>query len=187
MSEKFKNGWRELADVFVLSTVSIFYVLLMFALHITVLLIKAVIVGAILMACWNIAMPTMFGFSKITVIQAAVIEFTLEWLRYDAFSIAKPVYATLEFATFNLSQNERMSRIATVISFIVFSVASILVTVLVTRYTWNSILPNLLNAKLVHITFGQALGFACLFNWLFGNWDMSEPDDSDDMDETDDV
>lgn len=158
----------------------------MFAFSIIVLIIKAVIVGAFLMIFWNVSMPAMFGFSRITVRQATVIVFTFEWLRYDAFTIADPVYSILEVAMFQFSKNETLSKIVATTSFLIYTSASILITVLVTRYTWNSILPYLLNAKLIHINSGQALGFACLFNWMFGDWERSTSNDIDDDDEDED-
>ena len=67
-----------------------------------------------------------------------------------------------------------MSKIVSAILIVVFELISILITIGVTMYSWNNILPQLLNVELVQINFGQAFGFAYLFNLFFG---ISKSDD----------
>ena len=67
-----------------------------------------------------------------------------------------------------------MAKVVSVLLVIIFEIISILIAVGVTMYSWNNILPQLLNVELVQINFWQALGFAYLFNLLFG---VSKSDD----------
>ena len=92
MSGKFKNGWRKVKDGVSLGIAFIPIVLLGVALVTVMLLIGAVIKGAIVSVCWNIAMTTMFGFSKVTMFQAFVLAFTIGCLRANYFSSAKSEY-----------------------------------------------------------------------------------------------
>lgn len=61
-----------------------------------------------------------------------------------------------------------MAKVVLVLLVIIFEIGSILIAVVVTMYSWNNILPRLLNVELAQINFGQAFGFAYLFNLLFG-------------------
>ena len=61
-----------------------------------------------------------------------------------------------------------MAKVVSVILTIVFELISILITIGVTMYSWNNILPQLLNVELVQINFWQAFGFAYLLHLLFG-------------------
>lgn len=86
-----------------------------------------------------------------------------------------------------------MAKIVSVILVIVFELISILIAVWVVMYSWNNILPQLLNMELVQISFGQAFAFAYLFNLLFSvskSDDTKSKDDEDneskDMSETED-
>ena len=67
-----------------------------------------------------------------------------------------------------------MAKVVSVLLVIILEIISILIAVGVTMYSWNNILPQLLNVELVKINFWQALGFAYLFNLLFG---VSKSDD----------
>lgn len=174
MSEKFRNGWRKVKDGVSLGIAFIPIVLLGVALVTIMLLIGAVIKGAIVSVCWNVAMTTMFGFSKVTMFQAFVLAFTIGCLRSNYFGSAKSEYAELKEKLFEKSKKEKMAKVVSVLLVIIFELISILIAVLVTMYSWNNILPQLLNVELVQINFWQALGFAYLFNLLFG---VSKSDD----------
>lgn len=169
MSEKFRNGWRKVKDGVSLGIAFIPIVLLCVAAATVMLLIGAVIKGAIISVCWNVAMTTMFGFSKITMFQAFVLVFTIGCLRYDYFDSVKSEYEDLKRKLFEKSKKEKMAKVMSVLLVITLKLISILIAVGLTIYSWNSILPQLLNAELVQINFWQALGFAYLFNLLFGN------------------
>lgn len=168
MSEKFKNGWRKVKDGVSLGIAFIPIVLLSVALVTVMLLIGAVLKGAIVSVCWNIAMTTMFGFSKVTMFQAFVLAFTIGCLRANYFSSTKSEYEELKGKLFEKSKKEKMAKVVSVLLVIIFEIISILIAVGVTMYSWNNILPQLLNVELVQINFWQALGFAYLFNLLFG-------------------
>ena len=169
MSEKFNGGiWRKIKDGVSLCIAFTPTVLLAVALVTIMLLIGAVIKGAIVSVCWNVAMTTMFGFQKITLFQAFVLAFTIGYLRSDCTSGVKSEYAKLKEEIFKKSKKEKMAKVVSVILIVVFELISILITIGVTMYSWNNILPQLLNVELVQINFWQAFGFAYLFNLLFG-------------------
>ena len=174
MSEKFKNGWRKVKDGVSLGIAFIPIVLLGVALVTVMFLIGAVIKGAIISVCWNTAMTTMFGFSKVTMFHAFVLAFTIGCLRANYFGSAKSKYEELKGKLFEKSKKEKMAKVVSVLLVIIFEIISILIAVGVTMYSWNNILPQLLNVELVQINFWQALGFAYLFNLLFG---VSKSDD----------
>lgn len=174
MSEKFKNGWRKVKDGVSLGIAFIPIVFLGVALATVMLLIGAVIKGAIVSVCWNIAMTTMFGFSKVTMFQAFVLAFTIGCLRANYFGSTKSEYEELKGKLFEKSKEEKMAKVVSVLLVIILEIISILIAVGVTMYSWNNILPQLLNVELVKINFWQALGFAYLFNLLFG---VSKSDD----------
>lgn len=169
MSEKFNGGiWRKIKDGVSLCIAFTPIVLLGVALITIMLLLMAVIQGAIVSVCWNVAMTTMFGFQKITLFQAFVLAFTIGCLRSDYTSGAKSEYAKLKEEIFKKSKKEKMAKVVSVILIVVFELISILITIGVTMYSWNNILPQLLNVELVQINFWQAFGFAYLFHLLFG-------------------
>lgn len=77
MSEKSKNGWRKVQDGISLG-IAFIPILLLGVVFVTVTLaIVAVVTGAIFRVCWNTAMTTMFGFSKVTMFQAFVLAYTI--------------------------------------------------------------------------------------------------------------
>ena len=169
MSEKFNGGiWRKIKDGVSLCIAFTPIVLLGVALITIMLLLMAVIQGAIVSVCWNVAMTTMFGFQKITLFQAFVLAFTIGCLRSDYTSGAKSEYAKLKEEIFKKSKKEKIAKVVSVILIVVFELISILITIGVTMYSWNNILPQLLNVELVQINFWQAFGFAYLFHLLLG-------------------
>ena len=62
-----------------------------------------------------------------------------------------------------------MAKVVSILLIILFEVIAILIAVFTTMYSWNNILPKLLNVELVQINFLQAIGFGYLFNLLFGH------------------
>lgn len=174
MSEKFKKGWRKVKEGISLCVAFIPIVLLCVALVMVMILLGAIIKGAIISVCWNVAMTTMFGFHKITIFQAFVLAFTIGCLRTDYLSSAKSEYSDLKEKIFDKNKKEKMAKVVSVILVVILELISILITILVVMYSWNNILPQLLNIELVQINFGQAFGFAYLFNLLFG---VSKSDD----------
>lgn len=167
MSEKLKNGWREVKDGVSLVIDFIPIVLLFVALVTVPFLIAAVIKGAIISVCWNTAMTTMFGFSKVTIFQAIVLVFTIGRLRGNYYGSAKSEYEDFKRKLFEKSKKEKMAKVLSVLFVIIVKIISILITVGFTMYSWNNILPQLLNVELVQINFWQTLGFAYLFNLFF--------------------
>lgn len=169
MSEKFRNDLRKVKEEVSFGIAFIPIVLWLVVLFIVMLLIGAAIKGAIISIFWNIAMPTMFGFSKVTMFQAFVLALTISCLRATYFSSTKSDYEELKKKIFERSKKEKMSKVISVLLVIIFEFISILVAVWVTMYSWNDILPQLLNVELVKINFWQAFGFAYIFNLLFGH------------------
>lgn len=169
MSEKSKNGWRKVKDEISLGIAFIPILLLGFVFATIILAIVAVVTGAIFRVCWNTAMTTMFGFSKVTMFQAFVLAYTIGSLKTDYYNRAKSAYEDLKKEKiFEKIKNPKVAKVVLVLLVIIFEIGSILIAVGVTMYSWNNILPRLLNVELAQINFGQAFGFAYLFNLLFG-------------------
>ena len=169
MSEKSKNGWRKVKDG-ISHGIAFIPILLLGVVFVTVTLaIVSVVTGAIFRVCWNTAMTTMFGFSKVTMFQAFVLAYTIGSLRADYYNRAKSKYEELKKEKiFEEFQNKKIAKVVLVLLVIIFEILSILIAVGVTMYSWNNILPRLLNVELVQINFWQAFGFAYWFNLLFG-------------------
>ena len=169
MSEKSKNGWRKVKDGISLG-IAFIPILLLGVVFVTVTLaIVAVVMGAIFRVCWNTAMTTMFDFSKVTMFQAFVLAYTIGSLKTDYYNRAKSEYEDLKKEKiFEKIKNPKVAKVVLVLLVIIFEIGSILIAVGVTMYSWNNILPRLLNVELAQINFGQAFGFAYLFNLLFG-------------------
>ena len=76
-------------------------------------------------------------------------------------------------------------KLATVLLTTVFVLISIIFDVCVVMYSWNNILPQLLNIELVKINFWQASRFGFLCNFIIGvhrrNNEKSENDNEDRM------
>lgn len=168
MSEKFRNGWQKVKEGLSFGIDFIPIVLSGIAYVIFITLIVVLIKGAIVSVCWNIAMSTMFGFSKITMFQAFVLTFTIGNLRANYFRGSKSEYENLKAELFEKIKKEKMVKVVSVLLIIILKLISILITVWITIYSWNNILPQLLNVELVQINFWQALGFAYIFNLVFG-------------------
>lgn len=169
MSEKSKNGWRKVKDGISLGIAFIPILLLGVVVVTVTLAIVVVVTGAIFQVCWNTAMTTMFGFSKVTMFQAFVLAYTIGSLRSDYYNRAKSKYEELKKEKiFEEFQNKKIAKVVLVLLVIIFEIVSILIAVGVTMYSWNNILPRLLNVELAQINFWQAFGFAYLFNLIFG-------------------
>ena len=95
MSEKFKNGWRKVKDGIIIGIAFLPIELIGVAVATLALIVSAVIAGAFVSICWNIAMPAMFGFSKTTIFQAFVLTFTIGNLRANHYGSAKKEYKKL--------------------------------------------------------------------------------------------
>lgn len=168
MSEKFKNVQRKVNKVISLLPVFIPAILLAIAWVAFVFLLVTALRGAIISICWNVAMTTMFGFQKISIFQAFVLSFTLSCLKLDFIIEIKSVYTKITGTISNMIQKEKIAKILSVIFTALLGTISILLSVWLVMYSWNNILPNLLNIELCHIDFAQAFGFAFLFNLVFG-------------------
>ena len=191
MSEKF-NGCigRKIKDV--ISFCKLFGMFFLYgilpgiALTIVLLLIEAVIEGLIVSVCWNMAMPTMFGVQEKTLFQAFVFSSTISCLRSNYTSGTKSVHTKLKDFFFTFGQKENIANIVSTIFIYVDMLISLLITIVVTMYSWNNILPQLLNFELVQINFWQALGFTYLFRRLFKK-SKSEDDESEDNENKENV
>lgn len=174
MSEKFNGTWRKIKDGIFLFLCYIPFALLALALIVVLIIIAAVLKGAILSVCWNLAMPAMFGFEEITLFQAVILAFTISFLRTDFFGSLKSNYADFKERIFKRSKREKISKILSVIFTGMINLILILITIGLTMYSWNTILPQLLKIELVQINFWQALGFAFLFNIFFSTSKQDE-------------
>lgn len=127
--------------------------------------------GAIVSLCWNVAIKAMFGFKKMRIFQAFVLTFTIGCLRTNYSSGAKQEYTKIKNKIFDMSKKEKRSKTAALILVGILVILSILITIFCVRYSWNNILPKLINIDLVKINPIQALGFSYIFNFFFKNSD----------------
>lgn len=175
MSEKFKNVQRKVKEGVSL-LVALIPCILFVIVFVTIAFILAVILrGIIIKVCWNVAMTTMFDFQEITVFQAFVLSYTISSLRADFINDIKSAYTKINDNILDMIpkisdmiQKEKMANILSAIFTALLEAIYIWITIWVVMYSWNSILPNLLNIELCHINFVQAFGFAFLFNFAFG-------------------
>lgn len=167
MSEKFKRVWRNIKDGLYLLGVFIPIVLVFGLITVITFSVVTVIKSLIVSACWNVAMTTMFGFNDITMLQALVLSFAIGCMRANYYGDAKSMYAEIKEQFFNKAKNEKSAKILSVIFTVLLTLFSILITVWLVMYSWNDILPKLLNIELCHISFVQAFGFFYIFNLLF--------------------
>ena len=176
MSENFNGGgigWRKIKDNmdFFIALIPIIFFTVSFT--IIMMLIAIAIVGTIFSLCWNISITKMFGFQKITIFQAFILIFTINCLRFNIISDIKNQYRQLKEKIFSEIPNEKRAKYEKLAKFVsafftaVFIWISIFVTIKLTMYSWNSILPQLINDELVKINFIEALSFSILFNVLF--------------------
>lgn len=164
MSKKFNNGiWRKIKCGVSLGIATLLGVAFTTIIVLPIVAIIIGAIGAIISVCWNAAIPTMFGVQRMTVIEAMVVVCTISCLELGYTSNAKSKYAELKEEIFNKSKMEKM---ATVILIVVYEIVLILITVLGMMYSWNTILPKLLNVDLVSINFAQAFGIIFLFHLL---------------------
>ena len=193
MSEKFNNRQRKVIllkkGMSLKEGISLGIVLL--ETFIPIILLAITIFVALLIphlvaisVCWNITMPTMFGFQKITIFQTVALQTAIRGLKTDFVASIKHTYENINSNLFNMIQKEanlnatpldtlqtekkeKLAKILSVILTTLLETLSILATVLFVMYSWNKILPNLLNLELCQIDFVQSFGFAFLFNCLF--------------------
>lgn len=168
MSEKFKNVQRKVKEsvsFFVAIVPTVLSAIVMVAI---MFIVATILRGSIISVCWNVAMTTMFGFKKITVFQAFVLSYTIGCLRTDFISDIKSVYAKINGKIFDMIQKEKVAKILSSIFTTLLETILIFINIWVVMYSWNNILPNLLNIELYHIDFAQTLCFAFLFNLAFG-------------------
>ena len=125
------------------------------------------ILSVIVSVCWNVAMPTMFGFNKITILQAFIVTFTIACLRHNYVWSIKSDYREFKVEILNRSESEKRAKVLSVIFTVLWTLFSIFVTIWLVMHSWNRVIPELLNIELAQIDFAQAFSFAYLFNLLF--------------------
>ena len=169
MSEKFNDSvWRKVRDAVILCVPFIPVALISVVFVVFAILATAVVSGTIFSLCWNTAITKMFGVQTITWFKAFMLTFTIGCLRADYKKEVKSEYAEYKEKIFNKSKKENMSKVIAAILAVLLLLVSILVAVWATMYSWNTILPQLLNLELVQINFKEAFGFAYLFHLFFG-------------------
>ena len=181
MSEKFSSEVREkIVDSVILFIFLIIGIPLLIVFSLIPFLLLAFIKGIIVSFCWNVAITTMFEFSKITFFQALILIYTIDSLRYDYLGKAKSDYNDLREKAISLDINEKKANVITVIIVVVVDLISILISVWLTMYTWNNILPQLINVDFVQINFVQALAFSYIFHSLFKKSASTDPNPKED-------
>lgn len=168
MSEKLSSIWRKIKDYLELVVVFGGIALLAVAISIFALLVTSFVTGFIISLCWNIAMPVMFGFSKITLVEAVILALAIGGIRSDYFGETKAEYGNYKKEIANKCSTERKAKILTAILILLIMAISIGISVITVMYSWNSILPHVLNVELVKINFIQALCFTYVAHRVFG-------------------
>lgn len=163
MSETIKNIWRKVTNGLSLST--LIPALLIVAISFFALV---TIKGVILSVCWNIAITSMFGLPKITIFQAFLLFFTVACLRADYLSTIELGHKKIKSKISDKLQEENIANALSVFLIILLTLVSISIVIGLTMFTWNNILPSMLNLELYKINFIQAFGFAYIFNCFFG-------------------
>lgn len=128
--------------------------------------------GVFLNICWNMVMPAIFGVKSLSFLQASILALTIKLLKEDIQFDVKNNYFTLK--DYFLEKNiKNLAKQISAILAIVFVLIQIIITIVAMKYSWNTILPDLLNIKLVHINFWQAFSFAYVLNLILRT--MSNP------------
>lgn len=169
MSEKLKGNVRKIKEV-MRGCKKCVPVLLTFLTMINGLMIVSSIGKAILVnICWNVAMTSMFNVNKITIIQAFWLTLTVTCLRANFFNSIVSEYSECKNIINKFKfQDKSVSESISAIYVAIIEVLAIIIASFLVKYTWNSIFPQILKFRLIHITWVQALGFAYLFHLLFG-------------------
>lgn len=124
-------------------------ILLGITLLIIALSIIAILISAILPTIfWNISMPSLFGLNAIAWWQTAVIICAVSSIKESYQQEIKLVYERND----NIGETEKAILILIVTLIIMF------IGILALQYSWNVIIPSLLNIEFVKINFLQAIG-----------------------------
>lgn len=184
IKKKLNLALRRVKDVVVPISFIAFIIMALLTGFVVGFFILGVVKAFVGMVCWNIAIPAMFGLPKITLFQAFILSFTIDYLRSNYFFNIKSNYIENQ-------KYENISNVWLIITIITVEIVSILIAVGLTMYSWNNILPQLLNIDLVQINFWQAFGFACLFNMIFGfsksDKEISKKDKNEETKRTDNI
>ena len=172
MSEKFRDSWRKVIEGVSLGFAFAPIILLSFAGATMMVLIASAIKGVIVGVCWNMAMAEMFGFQKITVFQACMLALAISCLRSSYLGSAN--YRDLKERLSKECQEEKTVKAISLLFSILLELISSFIAVGVVMYSWNNILPQLLNIELVHIDFAQAFSLAYFCHLFLG---VSRTDD----------
>lgn len=168
MSGKLKNFWRNVKDYLELAMIFVEIAIVATVMIIFAMLLTSLIFGAIISVCWNIAMPFMFGFSKITIIQAIILSYAISGIRCGYFSNAIVEYRKCEEEVNKKGKYGTGVKVFAALVVVAIYAISTSISVAAIMYSWNNILPYLLNVELVKINFIQAFGFGYVFYKLIG-------------------
>lgn len=168
MSEKIRNVWWKTRGVIV--TVMLFSpITIIDALtKVLLILVQSMISGIIVKACWNLVLINMFNVQRITLLQSFILTFVITCIRLNYINDLKDEYLRFKEKVSTLSKNKKIIDSSSAILSIIVELVIITIATIVVMYSWNNIIPQLLNRELVQINFVQAFGFAYLFNLLLG-------------------
>jgi len=166
--ERLNNLWQKVKYAFIIGFTYFPYVLLGVALVTGFTFLFAVIWGLILSTCWNWSMPAMFGFNKIGLFHAWVLAFAIGYLRHDYRNQYNTTYEKLKKSISKKFEIKELGKVVSIILSILNVAVSVVLAVWVLIYSWNNILPQLLNIDMIKINFVQAVGFLYIFNLVFG-------------------
>lgn len=118
-----------------------------FALSVLNFIVISFTRGFLFYVAWNFVIPKMFGFNRLTVIQAVILVTAIVSFK-DNFAYDKEHLGMLDFIFRNL------------------------IRAILLQYSWNTILPGLLNLSLTYINLWEAVAFTFVF-WVLFSVDSS--------------
>lgn len=130
--------------------------------------IPVVIIGGIISVIWNIAVPTMFGANKITIVQAFIFGWVFSAITKNYFvSFVKEYDKVFKKISGKLSKTK--TKVLSIILVILSELGELLLSVVFMKTLWNDYIPQLFVqfADLPKISFWQALAFLVLCNLFF--------------------
>lgn len=177
MKNRAYSIWDEIKDGLTIVGFILLMVVVIVIATVAVVVASAMIPGILFSVCWNISVAPLLGFSTISVIPALVLSFTISYLKTSFLGNIKYNYHSVlsEFE----EHGEKKSKIFSGIATAVITILNIVIASWLFMYSWNNILPGLLNIEMVKITFIQSVCFSYILNLILGTTIPSESSKKD--------
>ncbi len=140
-----------------------------FIMFIILIVIGIVIGGGIFSLCWNATIPHMFGLSRISIISAFILLFSVKCLRFISVSGIKQSYNKVKEQFIDKEKlEEHQAKVLAGVEIFLIVVLDLILIGLFIKYSWNRLIPKLFNVDLVKISFWQAIAFSYLCSFILG-------------------